>query len=402
VISHTDFKLTPSSIGRRMFLLAGASAAWAQTAPSNQVRIGIIGSGGRGRYLTKVALRDPAVRVAAVCDVYEPNLEAGLSAAGNQARAVRNYRGLLDMKDLDAVIIATPEHWHHRMLLDALAAGKDVYVEKPLCQTPEQGVELVRAAAQSKSIVQVGMQRRSYDLYLQARSVIAQGTLGTVKMVRCWWLNNSLTPSTAELKGPLDWEQWQGPIAQMARRPLDPARFFDWRSYSEYSGGIMADQGAHVFDGLHMLMASGYPDAVNATAGRVHKPRVDTPESVVVVAEYPEDWLGVFTLNYAAMRYPGIEDQLNQYDGDRARLDIGRERFSVLYKGHSAPMLTAVSGGFDKATEAHMDNFLDCVRTRNAPNATVERGFQAVLVTQMANISLREHRRVRWDGTRVV
>ena len=367
--------------------------------PLSRVRIGVIGSGGRGRYLTKVALRDPAVRVTAVCDVYEPNLEQGLSAAGNQARAIRNYRGLLDMKDLDAVIIATPAHWHHRMLLDALAAGKDVYVEKPLCQTPQQGVELVRAAAQSKSIVQVGMQRRSYDLYLQARRVIAEGTLGTVRMVRSWWLNNSLAPSTSTLKGPLDWEQWQGPIA---RRPLDPARFFNWRSYSEYSGGIMADQGAHVFDGIHMLMAAGYPEAVNASAGRVHKAGVDTAESVVVAAEYAEDWLAVFTLNYAAMRYPGVDDQLNQYDGDRARLDIGRERFGVVYKGDNAPMLTAASSGFDKATEAHMDNFLECVRTRNAPNATVERGFQAVLVTQMANISLREHRRVRWDGGAVV
>jgi predicted dehydrogenase len=386
-------------MNRRVFLMAGASAAWAQIAPSNQLRVGIIGSGGRGRYLTKVALRDPAVRVTAVCDVYEPNLEQGLSAAGNQARAFRNYRGLLDMKDLDAVIIATPEHWHHRMLLDAIAAGKDVYVEKPLCQTPAQGVELVRAAAQSKSIVQVGMQRRSYDLYLQARRVIAEGTLGTVRMVRCWWLNNSLAPSTSTLKGPLDWEQWQGP---MARRPLDPARFFNWRSYSEYSGGIMADQGAHVFDGIHMLMAAGYPEAVNASAGRVHKAGVDTPETVVVAAEYPEDWLAVFTLNYAAMRYPGVDDQLNQYDGDQARLDIGRERFGVVYKGDNAPMLTAASSGFDKATEAHMDNFLECVRTRNLPNATVERGFQAVLVTQMANISLREHRRVRWDGSAVV
>ena len=131
--------------------------------------------------------------------------------------------------------------------------------------------------------------------------MIAEGTLGTVRMVRCWWLNNSLSPTPAKLKGPLDWEQWQGPVA---RRPLDPARFFNWRSYSEYAGGIMADQGAHVFDGVHMLMDAGYPEAVNASAGRVHKPGVDTPESVVVAAEYPEDLLAVFTLNYAAMRYP--------------------------------------------------------------------------------------------------
>src|SRR5690242_15425029 len=304
------------SIGRRSFLWTSGAALLAQQAPSDQIAVGVIGSGGRGRYLESVFQRDPKTRIVAVCDVYEPNLEAGLSAAGNQAKAYRNYKALLDDKSVDAVIIATPEHWHHRMLLDALAAGKDVYVEKPLCQTPEQGVELVDAAARSKNIVQVGMQRRSYDLFLKARDIKSAGTLGAVRMVRSWWLNNSLRGSTQTqvLKGPLDWEQWQGPAP---KRPLDPARFFDWRSYSEYSGGIVADQGAHVYDGIHLVMGCGFPAAVNASAGRVHKAKFDTPESVTVAAEYAEDIVAVFTINYAAMRYPNPIDQLNQFDGDQ-------------------------------------------------------------------------------------
>lgn len=131
------------------------------------------------------------MQIVAVCDVYEPNLEAGLSDAGGGARTYRNYKALLDDKEVDAVIIATPEHWPHRMLLDALAAQKDVYLEKPLCQFPEQGVEMLDATRRSKNIVQVGMQRRSYDFYLKARDIRAAGMLGEVRMVRSYWLNRN-------------------------------------------------------------------------------------------------------------------------------------------------------------------------------------------------------------------
>ena len=157
----------------------------AQTAPSDRISVGVIGSGGRGTAVKTVFQKDPSVRVGAICDVYEPNLEKALSlAAADRPRAYRNYKQLLDDKSVQAVLIATPEHWHYQMVLDALAAGKDIYIEKPLCQTPEQGVALVDAEKQSKSVVQVGMQRRSYDLFLEARKIVAAGTLGKVRMVR--------------------------------------------------------------------------------------------------------------------------------------------------------------------------------------------------------------------------
>ncbi len=191
---------------RRFFLLSTGTAFAAS--PNEQLRAGLIGAGGRGRYLAGVFEQDPAVEVAAVCDVYEPNLEKGLSELGHPATPYRNYKQLLDDPEIDVVIIATPEHWHHRMLLDALAAGKDVYIEKPLCQTPEQGAEMVRATRASDRVVQVGMQRRSYDLYLKARDIAGAGELGKVRMVRSWWLNNNLRRGDdRRLAGPLDWEQ---------------------------------------------------------------------------------------------------------------------------------------------------------------------------------------------------
>ncbi len=390
----TEFLKNPFS--RREFLYLSGSATLMSATPSERISVGLIGSGGRGRFLAKVFLRDPAVKVVAVCDVYEPNLREGLLVSGGQAKEYQNYRALLQDKGVEVVIIATPEHWHHRMLLDALSAGKDIYIEKPLCQTPEQGVEMVAAGRRSKSVVQVGMQRRSYDLYLKARQTIADGSLGTVRMVRSWWLNNNLQTSTpTTLAGHLDWEAWQGPAPRL---PLDPARFFDWRNYPEYSGGVMADQGAHVFDGIHMLMNAGFPTAVNASAGRPHRAGIQLPESVVVAAEYPEDFVAVFTINYAAMKYKSIVDQLSQLDGDKARLDIGRESFHLFRQGEeTAPALSETSQGFTKATEDHVDNFLKCVRNRATPTATLEKGFQAVLVTQLANLSLRMQRRIKWN-----
>ena len=271
---------------RRMFWMGAAGAAFAA---EGRVTLGVIGAGGRGTYVMTEFQKDMGLRVGSICDVYEPNLERALGVVrkgqAEPARAVRRYQELLADRSIDAVLIATPEHWHHRMVLDALAARKDVYVEKPLCQTPEQGVELVAAERASQQIVQVGMQRRSYDLYKQGRELVAAGTLGNVRMVRGWWLNNQVAGGpVAPLEGKLDWEQWQGPAP---RRALDASRFRQWRLYSDYAGGIVADQGAHVFDGIHMLMNASYPLSVTAAGGRPHRAGVDTADSVVSSASFP-------------------------------------------------------------------------------------------------------------------
>jgi len=346
--------------------------------------------------------KDPSLQVAAICDVYEPNLEKALSTArkaGSTAKAYRNYKELLADKNIQAVLIATPEHWHAQMVLDAIAAGKDVYVEKPLCRTPQEGVALVEAEKKTKQIIQVGMQRRSYDLYLQGRDIVAAGTLGKVRMVRSWWLNNYLGGQPArKIDGVLDWEQWQGPMKK--RIPLNADVFHHWRNYSEYAGGIVADQGAHVYDGIHLLMNASYPLAVTAAAGRPHREGFDTPESVVVTAEYPEDFVGVFSINYAAMKYRSRNDQMNHLDGDKARMDIGREDCRVYVEGsEDAPAIERRSAkGFGWATDLHVQNFLECVRTRKKPAAPMALGFQAALVVQLAKMSLKTGRRIKWNA----
>ena len=388
-------------MNRRIFLMASSGAAMAAS-PAERIVAGLIGSGGRGRTVMGRFQRHDDIEIAGVCDVYEPNLEKGLSAAGAGAKAYRNYKQLLANKDINVVIIASPEHWHHRMLLDAIAAGKDVYIEKPLCHTPEEGAEMVRAVKNSDRIVQVGMQRRSYGLYHQARDIRRDGKLGTVRMVRTYWLNNGLTPRNRRLEGPLDWEQWQGPAKKRVSK--DPLIFFNWRHFSDYAGGIVIDQGAHIFDSIHMIMGAGYPVAVNASACKGHVAGFDRPESVVVVAEYPEDFLAVFTINYAAMRYPSKEDQLNAYDGDLARMDIGRE-FLRLYPKDSpgtAVIDEVQPGGFSQATTDHVNNFIESVRSRQTPAAPIDVGFQAALVLQLANLSIERGRRVVWNRGKMI
>ena len=387
-------------MNRRHLLIAGASATAMAAPPSDQIRMGVIGAGGRGRYLMNFYREELGVQLAAVCDVYEPHLEAGLSIAKGSARAYRNYKALLDDKAIDAVIIATPDHWHTQMLLDAIAAGKDVYVEKPLCNSPAEGVAILQAVGRSDRIVQVGMQRRSYDLFIKAREVVAQGTLGHISMVRSWWLDNILRLSTKKLEGPLDWKQFQGSAPSHS---VDPLRFFEWRRFTDYSGGPITDVAPHVIDGIAMLMGAGFPAAVNATAAPVRTERVDTPETMVVAVEYPEKFLAVFSLNYDAMKYKQENDQLTQLDGDKARLDIGREQFAVYQKGQEATPVESMRSaqGFSHSVRLHVRNFLDCVRTRRQPSAPVEIGFQAALVGLMANESLRLGRKVKWNRERM-
>src|SRR3954447_21952006 len=172
-------------LNRRTFLASSSGLYVLNASPNSMIRLGVISAGGRGSFVMAAFGRNPNVEITAICDVYEPNLERGISTASadgrRKPRAYRSYPDLLNDKYVDAVLIATPEHWHHKMVLDALASGKDVYVEKPLCHTPAEGVELVEAEKRSKQIVQVGMQRRSYDLYIAARQVIADGTLGNIR-----------------------------------------------------------------------------------------------------------------------------------------------------------------------------------------------------------------------------
>lgn len=380
---------------RRTFLLSTAAAASQAVSANDQVRAAIIGSGGRGRFLT-ANFKEVGANMAAVCDVYEPNLERGLKAASTGAKAYDNYKRVLDDKSIDVAVIATPDHWHAQMVIDAVEAGKDVYVEKPMTHRIDDGFRVIEAVRRTKRVVQVGMQRRSFDLFQEGKQLMNR--VGDVRLVNSWWLNNQKSLSDRKLEGKLDWNQWLGPAPH---RELDPKRFFNWYYFWDYSGGLMIGQAAHIIDLIHWFMNSTYPSAVTCAAGRVNLAGAEVPETTCMAVEYPENYLAVFTLGYKAMHYAGTNDQMNQFHGNLARLDMGRESYALYMQSDEVEMKPAAEmsrpGSFDGATRAHIRNFLECVRTRKDPNATVEMGQQTAVVLTMALDALRQGRRLKWN-----
>src|SRR5262249_19887577 len=207
-------------MNRRQWLGAvgiAASSSRRILGANGKIGVGIIGAGGRGRYLTATFKEDPAAEMRAVCDIYEPNLEKGLAAAGAQAKRYDHHLKLLEDKNIDAVVIATPDHWHAQMIIDAVQAGKDVYVEKPLCHTIEDGFRVIDAVKKSGRVVQVGMQRRSYDLFFEGKKMMDSGRLGQVHLVTAWRMNHQESLRQPKREGKLDWQRWRG--AAPARRP---------------------------------------------------------------------------------------------------------------------------------------------------------------------------------------
>ena len=388
---------------RRSFLAAAGLSQARVLGANDRLRAGIIGAGGRGRYLIS-QFKEFGAEVAGVCDVYQPNLEAGIKEASTGAKPFSDYRRLLDDQSLPAVIVATPDHWHAQMVIDAVEAGKDVYVEKPLAHKIDEGFRIIEAVRRTKRVVQVGMQRRSAQLFVEARNIVASGTLGEIRLVTSAWYNNQGSLSNRKLAGDLDWKQWLGSTPE---RPVDAQRFFNWYYFWDYSGGLLIGQAAHIVDCIQWFMNSQQPIAVTCSGNKPTLAGAEVPETATISIEYPENYLAVFTLGYKAMRYNTFNDQIKQFHGNKARLDVGREWYSLYPESSAIEMKASMEKkaprSFDLATIAHIRNFAECVASRKEPNATVEAGQATNIVLCMTMDSYRAGKRLRWNtGTRRV
>lgn len=387
---------------RRSFVLSAGTAAASRAAmgANDRVRTGVIGSGGRGRLLT-AEFKEVGAEMAAVCDVYEPNLEAGLKAANTGAQAHRDYRRLLEDKSLDAVIVSTPDHWHARMVIDAVQAGKDVYVEKPMSHTIPEGLDIVAAVRRTRRVVQVGVQRRSSPLFMEAQKIVSGGQLGEIRLVTSQWMNSQDGLSQAKIKGALDWKQWLGPARA---REMDDKLFFNWYYFYDFSGGLLIGQAAHIVDCIQWFMGSKEPVAVTCSGGRPNLAGAEVPETASIIMEYPENYLATFTLGYKAMHYHTSQDQMKQFHGSKARMDMGREGYRIYPQTESPDLKVSREniqlGSFVPATRQHIRNFLDCVKSRQEPNAPVEVGLGTAIVLCMTLDSLRSGRRLRWNSAK--
>jgi predicted dehydrogenase len=278
---------------RRHFLAAGAAApaAFSQVSPNSKIRLALIGAGGMGSADVASALSSGHAELAAVADVYTGRLSRAKEIWGSHIFTTRDYREILAKKDIDAVIVATPDHWHARIAIDAMAAGKDVYVEKPMVQKVDDGHLVIQAARKTGRILQVGSQRVSSIVYDKARQLLASGAIGNLNLVEAWWDRNSalgawqysIPPSASPSN--IDWDRFLG---SAPKRPFEPIRLFRWRNYRDYGTGVAGDLFVHLFSGLHFITGALGPNRVFATGGlRFWKDGRDVPDMMMGLYDYP-------------------------------------------------------------------------------------------------------------------
>lgn len=403
------------AIARRRFLVGapvvGALARRVQGA-NDRIRVGLIGCGARGRYLARLMREVPGVEFVAVCDVYAANAEPARQWAGAHARAYKDFRRLLEQSDIDAVVIATPDHWHAIPTVLACQAGKDVYVEKPLAHNIREGRAMVEAARRYNRIVQTGTQHRSAPHFAEVARIIQSGELGRVHFVRVWNYSNMFPggigrePDSDPPPG-LDWDFYLGPAPSV---PFNRRRFLGtYRWFWDYAGGTITDFGTHRFDTVHQIMGVEAPLRVSASGGRFALDDAgEMPDVLQVTYEYPGFVLSYEACNLNAHGLGGRTPEMKYY---QARGEHDRPHGMAFYGTNGA--LFADRIGYEiypeqgrtgrrwvqaaDATAAHVRNFIECVRSRTRPNADVETGHRSTVVAHLGNIAYKIGRKLRWD-----
>lgn len=400
---------------------------------NERVNVGVIGCGGRGRLLAGLARKVEGVEVVAVCDVYEPQMEGVREWGGPHCRTFGDFRELLEMKEVDAVFVATPDHWHAMQTILACQAGKDVFVEKPLGHTIREGRAMVEAARRHQRVVQTGTQHRSAPHYREVQRIIQSGELGPVHFVRIWnYLN--MTPAgigraqDSDAPPGLDWDSYLGPAPRV---PFNKNRFLGtYRWFWDYAGGMPTDFGTHRFDSFHQVMGVDTPVAVTASGGRFAlQDGGETPDVIQVTYEYPG-----LVLSYEALmmnahgmggRTPGkkyyqargTEDRPHgeAFYGANGALFSDRIGFEIYPELKPQPgKEVSLAGNYptagqrmerkeasaEDATDLHVKDFMACVRSRRKPAADVEIGHRSTIVAHLGNIAYRAGRKIRWDAER--
>jgi predicted dehydrogenase len=282
------------STTRRHFLTTAAGAgllAAQNVSPNNRVRIALIGAGGQGSSDARNSLNVGGVELVAVSDIYDGRLKRAREVWGDQLFTTRDYREVLARKDVDAIIIGTPDHWHSTVSIDAMNAGKDVYCEKPMVQQLSEGQQMIEAQKRTGRILQVGSQRVSSIIYAKAKEMLASGAIGELNMVEAWVDRNSaigawqysIPPDASPVN--IDWDRFLGHAPKV---PFEPVRLFRWRNYRDYGTGVPGDLFVHLISGLHFVTGAIGPNRVYATGGlRFWKDGRDVPDVMIALYDYP-------------------------------------------------------------------------------------------------------------------
>jgi predicted dehydrogenase len=390
-----------TSVPRRAFLRGAAAvtaASYSRILGANdRIQLGLIGCGDRGRYDMGNFLKTGSVDAVALCDVYGAHLDEAKKQSAN-AKTFTDHRKLLDLKEVDVALIGVPDHWHAPIAIDALNAGKDVYVEKPLTLKIDEGPAIVKAARVNKRVCQVGMQQRSGKHYIQAkREYVDSGKLGKITLARTWWHGNGyhLRKAPASLQtmpADLDWAHFLGPLKW---RDWDPQQYYNWRAYLDFGGGQVTDLFTHWIDVVHMFMGQDVPTSAVAAGGVYqYKDGRTAPDTINVLLEYPTQ----FTATFEATLVPGITGAAQEFCGTEGRLYIDRGHYEFHPKGRNADVVNVKAES--NIDMDHVENFVECVRSRKLPNGDVLVGHRSAQASHLGNIAYMQKRRIDFDPVR--
>jgi predicted dehydrogenase len=362
---------------------------------NDRIRLGLIGAGDRGNLLRRWATEAGGIEWNGVCDAWDVRRDQTAAAMGGNVEKYSDYRRVLDRKDIDAVIVATWDHMHAQITVDACKAGKDAYVEKPMTSLPMQGHEMVRAVRAGKRIVQVGVQQRSMPHFIEARQrFFDSGMIGKVDMVRTIWNANGgyLTPVPAGMDSKPEGLDWNTCLGWLPKIAWDPKRYFNRFAYWDFStGGQTGGLFVHMIDVVHWYLGLTKPLSAVALGGIYkYKDGRDTADNINAVLDYPQEVNVTFEASITDMVAKESADIV--FMGPGGRLHIFRSGYRFIPRDRSAPEIR----GTGAPEAAHMKNWLDCVRSRKEPNATVVDGHYGAMACHILNMAYKDKQRVVW------
>jgi predicted dehydrogenase len=395
---------------RRTFLKS--SAALAATALSynrihganEKLTVGLIGTGGRCRHLLKSLIKIEGVRVVSICDIWDVQIAETQKILPDKVPSTKRFKDTLDDKDIAAVLIASPDHWHVAMTVDACNAGKDVYVEKPLTHNLEEGKAVIDAQNKNQKIVQVGTQQRSMPHIQKGYEIIKSGRLGKIHKVHLSWNRNSDRLRKVPLNIDASKVDWQAFLGNARKQPFDEYRFRNWRWFWDFGGGLLTDLMVHWIDVVHWFLDLDHPQrAVTTGAYPLAKGIWETPDTIQTLLTYNDDLLvhfeGTFSNNNLGAMVTFMGENGTLYiDRGRYELTAQRNRLKPEELILSTEPKNKGADFYDKPDGEllHLQNWIDCVRSRKKPNAPAEAGVSAASAAHLGNIAFRENKVAEW------